>query len=412
MTSHSGPMTSSTGFDPVTLERFADLLVGFGANVQPDQIVAVGGEIGKEDAVRAIADSAYRHGARFVDASYFDLHVKHARLQHAAQDTLDFVPSWYGERILALGDQRAARIGLSGPIAPGLMDDIDPARAGMDQLPFVRESGKVVNDATTNWTIGPCPSLPWATLVHPDLGEDEALAKLVDELVHVLRLDEDDPVAAWTERFATLTAAAERVTSRRFDALHFEGPGTDLTVGLLPTSRFQAASFTTVDGIQHMPNLPSEEIFTTPDPERTEGVVRATKPLAIGGSIIRGLEVEFRGGRAVRIEADENAEVLRGYADKDPGAARLGEVALVDGDGRIGKLGTVFFDTLLDENAASHIALGSAYAMCLDGDADHERMNESQIHVDFMIGGDAVSVTGLTADGERAPVLRQGAWQL
>lgn len=405
-------MTSSTGFDPVTLERFADLLVGFGANVQPGQIVAVGGEIGKEEVVRALAASAYRHGARFVDATYFDLHVKHARLKYAAQDTLEFVPAWYGDRILALGDERAARIGLSGPIAPGLMDDIDPARAGMDQLPFVKESGKVVNDATTNWTIGPCPSRPWAALVHPDLDEDAALAKLVEELVHILRLDEDDPVAQWKARFDTLKAAAERTTARRFDALHFDGPGTDLTVGLLPTSRFQAASFTTVGGIEHMPNLPSEEIFTTPDPLRTNGVVRATKPLAIGGSIIRGLEVEFREGRAVRIEADDNAEVLRGYADKDPGAARLGEVALVDGDGRIGKLGTVFFDTLLDENAASHIALGSAYAMCLDGDADLDRINESQIHVDFMIGGNAVSVSGITAAGERVPVLEQGAWQV
>ena len=405
-------MISSTGFDAATLERFADLLVGFGANVQPGQIVAVGGEIGKEEAVRAIAASAYRHGAKFVDASYFDLHVKHARLEHATDDSLDFVPSWYGERILALGDQRAARIGLSGPIAPGLMDDIDPARAGRDQLPFVKESGKVVNDATTNWTIGPCPSAPWAALVHPDLDPDAALAKLVGELIHVLRLDEADPVAAWQERFGTLQSAAARVTGRHFDALHIEGPGTDLTVGLLPTSRFQAASFKTVDGIEHMPNLPSEEIFTTPDPLRTTGVVRATKPLALGGSIIRGLEVEFREGRVVRIDADENAEVLRGYAEKDAGAARLGEVALVDGDGRIGKLGTVFFDTLLDENAASHIALGSAYAMCLDGDSDLDRINQSQIHVDFMIGSDDVSVTGLGAAGERDPVLVRGAWQV
>lgn len=404
-------MSSSTGFDAATLQRFADLLVGFGANVQPGQVVAIGAEIGKEEAVRAIAEAAYRRGAKFVDASYFDLHVKRARLLHAAEDTLDYVPPWLGGRVVALGELRGARIGLSGPIAPGLLDDIDPARAGRDQLPFVRESGKVVNDRTTNWTIGPCPSAPWAALVHPDLEPDAALAKLVEELIHVLRLDEEDPIAMWRARFGALTEAAARMTEQRFDALHFDGPGTDLTVGLLPTSRFLAASFTTVDGIEHMPNLPSEEIFTTPDPERTEGVVRATKPLAIGGSIIRGLEVEFRGGRAVRIDADENADVLRGYAEKDEGAARLGEVALVDGEGRIGKLGTVFFDTLLDENAASHIALGSAYAMALDGEADLERINQSQIHVDFMIGSEAVTVSGVTAAGDRAPVLERGAWR-
>ena len=405
-------MSSGTGFDPTTLERFADLLVGFGANVQPGQIVSIGAEIGKEDVARALAASAYRHGARFADVSYFDLHVKRARLLYAQEDTLEFVPSWYGERILALGDQRCARIGLSGPIAPGLLDDIDPARAGRDQLPFLKESGKVINEATTNWTIGPAPSLPWARLVHPGLEDEDALARLAAQLEVICRLDEADPVAAWTARADTLVAAAERVTAPRFDALHFEGPGTDLTVGLLPTSRFMAARFETVDGIVHMPNIPSEEIFTSPDPLRTEGVVRSTKPLVVGGSIIRGLEVEFRAGRAVRIDADENAEVLRGYAAKDEGAARLGEVALVDRDGRIGQSGTVFFDTLLDENAASHIALGSAYAMCLDGDDDLRRINKSQIHVDFMIGSDDVTVSGITADGAAVPVLAGGDWAL
>jgi aminopeptidase len=405
-------MPSQSGFDPATLERFADLMVGFGANVQPGQIVSIGGEIGKEEIVRAIAASAYRHGAKFVDASYFDLHVKRARLVHAAEDTLSFVPSWYGARILALGEQRCARIGLSGPVEPHLLDDIDPARAGRDQLPFLRESGKVVNDRTTNWTIGPAPGRDWAHLVHPELEPDAALAALLRELVHILRLDEEDPVAAWRARADVLVAAAARVTERRFDALHFEGPGTDLTVGLLPSSRFLAARFETVDGITHMPNIPSEEIFSTPDPLRTEGVVRATKPLSVGGSIIRGLEVEFRDGRAVRIDADEKAEVLRGYAERDAGAARLGEVALVDGEGRIGRTGTVFFDTLLDENAASHIALGSAYAMCLEDDADRARMNESEIHVDFMIGSEDVTVTGVTAAGERVPVLAGGAWRV
>ena len=170
---------------------------------------------------------------------------------------------------------------------------------------------------------------------------DEALRRLAEQILHVCRLDEDDPVAAWRERADLLVGAAERVTERRFDALRFEGPGTDLTVGLLPTTNFMAARFETVDGIGHMPNLPSEEIFGAPDPQRTDGVVRATKPLVVGGSIIRGLEVEFRDGRAVRIDADEGADVLRGYAARDEGASRLGEVALVDGEGRIGQLDTV-----------------------------------------------------------------------
>jgi aminopeptidase len=405
------PSTADVAFDQTTLERFADLAIGFAANVQKGQVVAIGAELGKEAMVRALAAKAYQHGAKFVDVQYFDMHVKRARILDAEEETLDYVPPWYGHRILELGRLRCARVALSGPATPGLLDDLDPRRAGRDQLPFVREAGVVVNERTTNWTIVPYPTLGWARQVHPGLADDEALARLSEQILHVCRLDEADPVAAWKERADLLVDTAARVTARRFDALRFEGPGTNLTVGLLPTTLFMAARFETVDGIVHMPNLPSEEIFGAPDPQRTEGVVRATKPLVIGGSIIRGLEVEFRDGRAVRIDADEGADVLRAYAARDEGASRLGEVALVDGDGRIGKLETVFFDTLLDENAASHIALGESYRFTA-GEADEKRLNHSSIHVDFMIGGDDVSVTGVTTEGEDVPVLRDGAWQL
>lgn len=404
-------MSANGAFDEETLARFAELTIGFAANVQKGQVVAIGAELGKEAMVRALAEAAYRHGARFVDVQYFDMHVKRARILHAEEETLDFVPSWYGERLLELGRQRCARISLSGPATPGLLDDLDPRRAGRDQLPFIREAGVVVNERTTNWAIVPYPTVGWARQVHPGLDDDEALARLAQQILHVCRLDEDDPVAAWRERSDFLVAIADRVTGRRFDALHFEGPGTDLTVGLLPTTRFMAARFETVEGIEHMPNLPSEEVFGAPDPQRADGVVRATKPLVVSGSIIKGLEVEFRDGMAVRVDADEGADVLRGYAARDEGASRLGEVALVDGEGRIGKLETVFFDTLLDENAASHIALGESYRFTA-GERDHARLNHSSIHVDFMIGGDDVAVTGVASDGTRVPVLRGGAWQL
>jgi aminopeptidase len=392
------------------LKRFAELIVGFGANVQPGQVVALGTEPGKERLTRAIASEAYRAGAKFVDVSSFDLHVKRARIEHADPDTLEFVPDWYGQRVLALGEQRCARIALSGPVAPGLLDDLDPRLVGRDQLPFLPETGQIVNEQTTNWSIAPCPSQPWAELVHPDLEPAAAFDRLWEQLRHVLRLDEDDPVAAWRERMDTVVEAADRLTERRLDALHFEGPGTDLTVGLLPSSRWMAASFTTVDGIEHHPNLPSEETFTTPDPERVDGIVRATTPLALPGTIIRGLEVEFRDGRAVRIDAESGADALRALCEHDEGAARLGEVALVDREGRIGPLETVFFDTLLDENAASHIALGRAYEMAVDDDADKKRGNLSAIHIDFMIGSPEVAVTGITRDDDRIAVLRDGAW--
>ena len=396
--------------DDAMLERLADLVVGFGANVQEDQIVSVSCEPGKEDLTRAIAASAYRRGAKFVDVAWFDPWVKRARVAHAREETLDFVPDWYGERILALGDQRAARIGLSGPSAPGLLEDLDPVRSGKDRLPAVKESGQVVNDRTTNWSIIPCPSPAWATLVFPDLDPGEALAKLEGHVVHVLRLDEPDPIAAWRERMDTLVAVAGRLGERSFDALHYEAPGTDLTVGLLPGATWQAARFETIDGIEHMPNLPSEEVFTTPDPMRTEGHVTSTTPLVlVDGTVVRNLRVRFEGGRAVQVDADSAEDTMRTIVEHDEGAARLGEIALVDREGRIGKLDTVFYDTLIDENASSHIALGQGFPFLLD---DPSASNESQIHIDFMIGSPEMTVTGITAEGERVPVLVNGDWRV
>ncbi|HEX2412253.1 MAG TPA: aminopeptidase [Solirubrobacteraceae bacterium] len=394
--------------DDATLERLADLVVGFGANVQPDQIVSVSCEPGKERLTRAIAASAYRRGARFVDVAWFDPWVKRARIAHARDETLDFVPPWYGERILALGKHRAARIGLSGPSAPGLLEDLDPVRSGKDRLPALKESGEVVNERTTNWSIIPCPSPAWASLVFPELQPDDALARLEQHVMHVLRLDEDDPIAAWSDRMDTLVAVAARLSDRRFDALHYEAPGTDLTVGLLPGSRWQAARFETIGGIVHMPNLPSEEVFTTPDPARTVGHVTSTTPLVLAdGTVVRNLRVRFEGGRAVQVDADTAQDTMRTIVEQDEGAARLGEVALVDAEGRIGKLGTIFYDTLIDENAASHIALGQGFPFLLD---DPSPSNESQIHIDFMIGSPEMTVTGMTAEGERVPVLVRGDW--
>jgi aminopeptidase len=262
-----------------------------------------------------------------------------------------------------------------------------------------------------NWTIGPAPSLRWAAVAHPDMQPEAGLARLWEEVERVCRLDEPDPVASWEQRMGLLKGVAERLTERRFDALHIEGPGTDLTIGLLPTSRFISGGLETAFGVAHRPNLPSEEVFTTPDPQRAEGHVASTKPLDIDGTVVKGLRVRFEGGRAVSIEADEGAEMLRARTSVDEGGTRLGEVALVDGDSRIGALGTVFYETLLDENAASHIALGGGFDYAVEED-DVGRVNRSEIHIDFMIGSNEVDVTGVTGDGERVPVLRGGQWQI
>jgi aminopeptidase len=394
------------------IRLLAELVVRFGANVQPGQIVSISSEPGKEELARAIAEVSYAAGAKFVDLRVFDLHFKRARALHADPDTLSYVPPWYGEQMLALGAHRAAVITLTGPVEPHLMEGVDPDRLGRDMLPRVRESEQVLNDGVLNWTVAPCPTPGWAALVYPDLDGAAALEHLWSDIARVCRLDEADPVTAWNRRLDRLIEVAQTLTALRLDALHFKGPGTDLTVGLLPTSRWTGARISTAGGIVHAPNLPTEEVFTTPDPERTTGVVTSTKPLFVAGVLITGLRMRFESGRAVEIEAERGAATLRALADRGPGASRLGEVALVDRESRIGQLGTVFFDTLLDENAASHIALGAGLEMALEGDADHARINRSEIHIDFMIGSDEVAVTGITREGNEVPLLREGAWQV
>jgi aminopeptidase len=398
--------------DRETLGRYAKLVVEVGANVQAGQTVWVVAEPRAAPLVRLVAAEAYARGARFVDAWYFDPFVKQIRLERAAEDTLDFVPSWYGRRLLSLGEGHGVRISITPQVPPGLLDGISPERAGRDGLPAHKENFEVINARTTNWTVVPWVVPEWARLVHPDLDEDAAVAKLWEQLVYVLRLDADDPAAAWQARLEQLHEAGRRIDARRFDALRFEGPGTDLTVGLLPTSRFSSETpgMQTVDGVIHAPNLPTEEIASAPDPQRVDGVVSATKPLDVSGTVVRDLRIRFEGGRAVEIEG-EGAAALRGRVARDEGAARLGEVALVDNEGRIGKTNTVFFNTLLDENAASHLAFGNAYAISVD-EEDHDRINKSSIHIDFMVGSDDVSVTGLTRNGDGVPVLRGGSWCL
>jgi aminopeptidase len=394
------------------LERYARLIVDVGANVQPGQLVWISAEPRAAPLVHEVAARAYERGAKFVDAAYFDPFVKRIRLELAAEDTLDYVPPWTAGALRGIGAEHGVRISITPQVPPGLLDDIDPSRAGRDALPALKENFDIINARTTNWTVVPWPSPEWARLVHPGLDDEAAVAKLWEQLRYVLRLDEPDPAAAWHERLTQLHEAGQRIDERRFDRLRFEGPGTDFTVGLLPTSRFSAETIgmQTVDGVVHAPNLPTEEIATTPDPLRADGVVTATKPLDVSGTVVRDLRVRFENGRAVEIDG-EGAEALRGRAAMDEGASRLGEVALVDREGRIGKTDTVFFNTLLDENAASHLALGNAYAIAV-GDEDRARINKSAIHIDFMVGGDDVDVTGITKDGDEVPVLRGGAWQI
>ena len=229
--------------------------------------------------------------------------------------------------------------------------------------------------------------------------------------IQVCRLDTDDPVQAWRDRGEALASAAERLDGAELDSLHFTGPGTDLTVGLLPGARWAGGGMTSSEGVSYLPNIPTEEVFTSPDPERTHGTVTSTRPLLVSGRTVDGLRMRFEGGRAVEVDADDGGGLMRELVARDDNANRLGEVALVDSSGRIGRSGLVFHDTLLDENAASHIAVGGGFPHLCD-EASGARVNTSGIHTDFMIGGPEIEVTGTTRDGRELPVLMNQNWAL
>jgi aminopeptidase len=396
---------------PDHLESLARLTVGVGANVGEGQTVMVSAKLGQEPLARAVAAACYQAGAHQVEVTYADPYVQRARLQHAPDAALGSIIPWLRRRPMELAEMGGALIGFSGPAAPGLLDDLDPGRIGRDTV-AVPEWAQVIDDATVNWTIVPGPTAAWARLVFPDRDEADGLARLWEDIIRVCRLDRPDPLAAWWERADELSEAADRLSGSGLESLHFKGPGTDLRVGLLPGVRWTGGSLTTVHGRRHIPNLPTEEVFTTPDPERTEGVVSSTRPLLVSGRAVIGLRIRFEGGRAVQIDADEGAELMRAHTMRDGDANRLGEVALVDASGRVGPTGTVFHDTLLDENATSHIALGSGFAHLAEDPAAARRVNVSGVHTDFMIGGDDVEVTGTTRAGDEIGVLIAGRWAL
>jgi aminopeptidase len=274
---------------------------------------------------------------------------------------------------------------------------------------------KNVVSRALNWTVVASPSAGWANMVY---GEPD-IERLWADIATIVRLDEPDPVAAWETHLRDLDARARTLNEARFDAIHFLGSGTDLTVGLLPTSRWISGAAENAFGRRHVVNLPTEEVFTTPDRMRADGVVRATVDLAQPGIIVRGLELWFEQGRIVKAQASEGEDWVRAQLATDEGAARLGEVALVDGTSRVGQTGRVFFNGLFDENATSHLAYGRGFPYCVQGahatDADAQQavgVNQSSVHTDFMIGGPGVDVIGVTEAGEQRPVIVRNEWQL
>jgi aminopeptidase len=397
-----------TGAGPSREDRYAELVVRVGANVQPGQLVDVIARVEHAAVARAVARAAYRAGAAYVDVYYSDQHIRRALIEHAAEDLLSWTPPWLLKRAKQVGDERAAVVALTGDAEPNLLADLPGDRVGKARmLALAEESNRQITEQLNNWTVIGVPNVGWAEQMfgEPDL---ERLWKAVEFTV---RLDEDDPVAAWRAHVERIGKRARTLDDLEVDSIHFKGPGTDLRVGLLPESRWQGCESLTATGLPYVANMPTEEVFTTPDLRRAEGFVRSTRPLALYGRIVKGLEVRFEGGRIVDVKADEGADVVKGQIETDDTAAYLGEIALVDGTSRIGQTGLTFFDTLFDENTTCHVAYGGAYAEAVEGGVI-EGVNVSNVHTDFMVGGPEVDVDAVTRSGTVVPLLRDDVWQL
>ena len=409
----------------VDLRAYADLAVHVGLNVQPGQRLLIIGPIANGGVsleaaplVREVAASAYRAGARLVEALWGDETLQLTRFRTAPDDSFGEFSRWLPD---ALHAHAAAGDAILSIYAndPDLLEHEDPRRAAavaQATARAVRPFRERISRNDTNWTVIAAAAPAWARKVFPDRPGHEGVARLWAAIARLCRLDAADPVEAWRSHLQMLAARKDRLNDRRFSALRYRAPGTDLTVGLPECHQWVSGQSTSRGGVLFAPNIPTEEVFTMPHRDRVNGRVTATKPLSYSGSLIEGFSLEFVDGRIVSATAATGEDALRQLLATDEGAARLGEIALVPHSSPISQSGLLFYNTLFDENAASHLAVGSAYKFTAAGgegmsEDEFERAggNRSAVHVDFMIGSGALDIDGIR-DGAAEPLVRAGEW--
>ena len=403
------------------LDRLAEVAVKIGLGLRAGQELVMSAPIEALPLVRRITAHAYQAGAVLVTTFYGDDPSVLARYQYAPDASFDFAPTWLQDGIATAFRNGAARLAIAGA-NPALLAGQDPAKVARANVAMSKASKPAMELITRheiNWTIVACATPEWAKLVFPDEPENIAVAKLWEAIFVASRIAVDDPVAEWQQHGARLKQRVDMLNTKRFSALHFKSAdgSTDVTVGLADDHLWAGGGTTAGNGVYCQPNIPTEECFTTPHKDRVDGKVRASKPLSHQGTLIENIQVRFEGGKIVEATASAGEDVLNRLISTDDGARRLGEVALVPHSSPIASSGVLFWNTLFDENAASHIALGQAYSTCIiDGEKmDTEQLaklgaNTSLIHVDWMIGSGEMDVDGVAADGTREPLMRKGEW--
>jgi aminopeptidase len=401
------------------MEKYAELAVKVGVNVQPGQTLIINADIGAAPYVRLVTKKAYEAGAKLVQIEWADEQVTRIRYDYAPEESFSHFPAWKAEMLEKAYEEGAAMLAITS-VNPDLLKGVNATKiANLQKAAGEATKGyrKMVMADQISWSIVAVPSAGWAAKVFPDLPEQEQQEKLWEAIFHATRANLEDPVQAWMEHKEKLSEKVDFLNSKKFKSLHYQAEGTDLTIDLAEKHVWIGPESINENGVEFIANMPTEEVFTTPSKTGVNGTVKSSKPLNYGGNLINNFSITFEEGRIVAFEAEEGYETLQKLIETDEGSHYLGEVALVPHDSPISNTNLIFYNTLFDENASHHLAIGNAYAFALEGgkqmseeELEAAGANSSITHVDFMIGSNDMDIDGITQDCERIPLFRQGNW--